>query len=635
MRDIGSIRRAQQANPLLVSAMEPGPNWETRANVSCAIRSVLEAPFLIRLFLNHCLAYGCKVKTYPGFTVKEEDLDQSKPIPVGHSVHYICNENKYIAEIPEGTNQSFTLKCLESEVFEEPSTNWTCIDLPKCAIPSDQTKFDYITGPINNTFRIFRDEIKVVCRDNKTWISIEGNTAAETSLSCSWDGTFKPNLEDAVCKKQFCDDPPLPPSDSNLELASRGQAVKLNDTVTYRCLGDARLEQGTNFNIECGHDGNYQNSSWPTCVLTKFCPSADLPPPLTNGYIQLSTQNQPGFRVPAETFNLSTSQPNGISNASTHGPGQAFDGNWATMFKINSSGNIPFLQVDFGQERLPLSIKLVLPNASSGCINNHEDLRVAALNSSLNPGEDPSSRTILEADIQSGIFIFDKPALTRYLVVHAPTGGSSTPLCIAEMDIQFRPKVPYPPVKDCAQLMAYGSQGSSIYNLDITGGLNPENVADVLCRESQWTPILRRFHPQDVNDMFSKNLLSVNLSQPYLKRYRDLFLGLDNIHTLLSTEPYQLRVEMVDRDDKYRRAVYNTFTIESSSSRYRLSVDDFDPSQSVGDPGDAMQFVNGAEFDPGPSPCTELHGAPGWFKPGVLRRTFCSSVNLFCGLRRE
>ncbi|TRY71025.1 hypothetical protein TCAL_15033 [Tigriopus californicus] len=59
---------------------------------------------------------------------------------------------------------------------------------------------------------------------------------------------------------------------------------------------------------------------------------------------------------------------------------------------------------------------------------------------------------------------------------------------------------------------------------------------------------------------------------------------------------------MVDRDDKYRRAVYNTFTIESSSSRYRLSVDDFDPSQSVGDPGDAMQFVNGAEFDPGPSP---------------------------------
>ncbi|TRY71204.1 hypothetical protein TCAL_10675, partial [Tigriopus californicus] len=237
--------------------------------------------------------------------------------------------------------------------------------------------------------------------------------------------------------EQFCDDPPLPPSDSNLELASRGQAVKLNDTVTYRCLGDARLEQGTNFNIECGHDGNYQNSSWPTCVLR--------------------------FRVPAETFNLSTSQPNGISNASTHGPGQAFDGNWATMFKINSSGNIPFLQVDFGQERLPLSIKLVLPNASSGCINNHEDLRVAALNSSLNPGEDPSSRTILEADIQS---------------------------------------VPYPPVKDCAQLMAYGSQGSSIYNLDITGGLNPENVADVLCRESQWTPILRRFHPQDVNDMF-------------------------------------------------------------------------------------------------------------------------------------
>ncbi|XP_059091638.1 uncharacterized protein LOC131887128 [Tigriopus californicus] len=64
-------------------------------------------------------------------------------------------------------------------------------------------------------------------------------------------------------------------------------------------------------------------------------------------------------------------------------------------------------------------------------------------------------------------------------------------------------------------------------------------------------------------------------------------------------------------------------------SRYRLSVDDFDPSQSVGDPGDAMQFVNGAEFDPGPSPCTELHGAPGWFKPGVLRRTFCSSVNFF------
>ncbi|TRY70017.1 hypothetical protein TCAL_17294 [Tigriopus californicus] len=342
-------------------------------------------------------------------------------------------------------------------------------------------------------------------------------------------------------------------------------AIGLGDVVTYRCLGDARLEQGTNFTIECGHDGSYQNLSWPTCVLR--------------------------FRVPAETFNLSTSQPNGISNASTHGPGQAFDGNWATMFKINSSGNIPFLQVDFGQERLPLSIKLVLPNASSGCINNHEDLRVAALNSSLNPGEDPSSRTILEADIQSGIFIFDKPALTRYLVVHAPTGGSSTPLCIAEMDIQFRPKVPYPPVKDCAQLMAYGSQGSSIYNLDITGGLNPENVADVLCRESQWTPILRRFHPQDVNDMFSRHSNDSGFRS----------------RRLLSTEPYELRVEMVDRDDKYRRAVYNTFTIESSSSRYRLSVDDFDPSQSVGDPG---------------MPCNS-------FKPGVLRRTFCSSVNFF------
>ncbi|XP_059090969.1 uncharacterized protein LOC131886601 [Tigriopus californicus] len=517
------------------------------------------------------LAFGCEdVREYPGFTAATAAaaaIDTAKPIPVGNVIQYTCNDNKFIAEIHGGTNQSFTLECLDSEVFEEPSTNWTCIDWPTCDIPANQSKFEFLSP--NSSFN-YDEDVLVACQDQNSWINIDGLAKMNASLTCLWNGTFWPNLEIAVCEKKFCDDPPIPRSSSNLELVPMGSAaIGLGDVVTYRCLGDARLEQGTNFTIECGHDGSYQNLSWPTCVLTKFCPSADLPPPLTNGYIQLSTQNQPGFRVPAETFNLSTSQPNGISNASTHGPGQAFDGNWATMFKINSSGNIPFLQVDFGQERLPLSIKLVLPNASSGCINNHEDLRVAALNSSLNPGEDPSSRTILEADIQSGIFIFDKPALTRYLVVHAPTGGSSTPLCIAEMDIQFRPKVPYPPVKDCAQLMAYGSQGSSIYNLDITGGLNPENVADVLCRESQWTPILRRFHPQDVNDMFSRHSNDSGFRS----------------RRLLSTEPYELRVEMVDRDDKYRRAVYNTFTIESSSSRYRLSVDDFDPSQSVGDPG--------------------------------------------------
>ncbi|TRY70626.1 hypothetical protein TCAL_17288 [Tigriopus californicus] len=83
---------------------------------------------------------------------------------------------------------------------------------------------------------------------------------------------------------------------------------------------------------------------------------------------------------------------------------------------------------------------------------------------------------------------------------------------------------------------------------------------------------------------------------------------------------WNLRVEMVDRDDKYRRAVYNTFTIESSSFPLPIVSGRFRPIPIRWRSRGCHAIREWRGIRPGPITL---------FKPGVLRRTFCSSVNFF------
>ncbi|VDI65626.1 Hypothetical predicted protein [Mytilus galloprovincialis] len=71
----------------------------------------------------------------------------------------------------------------------------------------------------------------------------------------------------------------------------------------------------------------------------------------------------------------------------------------------------------------------------------------------------------------------------------------------------------------------------------------------------------------------------------------DFWFGNNYIHILTSSGKYELRVDMVDKNNKTIYAVYKTFVVGDSASKYKLTVGGYS-----GNAGDYLKSHNGMKF---------------------------------------
>ncbi|XP_076084886.1 fibrinogen-like protein 1 [Mytilus galloprovincialis] len=55
----------------------------------------------------------------------------------------------------------------------------------------------------------------------------------------------------------------------------------------------------------------------------------------------------------------------------------------------------------------------------------------------------------------------------------------------------------------------------------------------------------------------------------------EFWFGNKYVHTLTASGKYELRIDMVDKSNNTKYAVYKRFSIEDAASKYRLTVDDY------------------------------------------------------------
>lgn len=69
------------------------------------------------------------------------------------------------------------------------------------------------------------------------------------------------------------------------------------------------------------------------------------------------------------------------------------------------------------------------------------------------------------------------------------------------------------------------------------------------------------------------------------------WLGLHHIHNFTSSEPYQLRVDLMDFDGVKGYATYGTFRVASEADQFKATIGGYS-----GNVGDSMKFCDGMKF---------------------------------------
>ncbi|KAG8141865.1 hypothetical protein E2320_006530 [Naja naja] len=142
----------------------------------------------------------------------------------------------------------------------------------------------------------------------------------------------------------------------------------------------------------------------------------------------------------------------------------------------------------------------------------------------------------------------------------------------------------YPYPKDCSQALLNGEIASGLYTIYLNG--NQSQPMEVYCDMSSdgggWIVFLRRQNGE-VNFYQNWRTYESGFGNPNY----EFWLGLDKLHQIISQGPYELRVDLRDRDET-AYALYNKFTVGDARTRYRLKVDGYS--------GDSLSYHNGRSF---------------------------------------
>ncbi|MCL4136638.1 UNVERIFIED_CONTAM: hypothetical protein GTU68_013281 [Idotea baltica] len=103
-----------------------------------------------------------------------------------------------------------------------------------------------------------------------------------------------------------------------------------------------------------------------------------------------------------------------------------------------------------------------------------------------------------------------------------------------------------------------------------------------------WTVIQRRADLPQREDFF-RGWLDYQLGFGNLTG--EFWLGLDNIHALVSQTQMELRADLEDFDGEKGWAKYDLFHIQDSAGKYRLKIGHYQ-----GDAGDHLSYNNNAQF---------------------------------------
>ncbi|XP_060107323.1 ficolin-1-like [Heteronotia binoei] len=166
-------------------------------------------------------------------------------------------------------------------------------------------------------------------------------------------------------------------------------------------------------------------------------------------------------------------------------------------------------------------------------------------------------------------------------------------------------------VKNCKELLAKGVILSGWYTI-YPQDCRPQTVlCDMDTDGGGWIVFQRR---SDGSVDFYRDWNSYK--RGFGSKLTEFWLGNDNIHLLTSLGENELRIDLIDFDNRHTVAKYESFNISGEADQYRLALGAF----LEGTAGDSLTSHNGMPFstkdrqqDPGNNKCAETYKGAWWY----------------------
>lgn len=162
---------------------------------------------------------------------------------------------------------------------------------------------------------------------------------------------------------------------------------------------------------------------------------------------------------------------------------------------------------------------------------------------------------------------------------------------------------------NCYDIYSCYSKGNGVYNVSLDG---TKDDFHIYCDMDNggWSVIQRRF---DGSLSFEKSYVE------YQEGFGDVdgeyWLGLDNMHTLVSSGDFEVRFDLEDWEGNTGYAVYSYFSLTDKHSKYQLNISGY-----AGNVGDAARSHDGMLFSAGtidndywPTKCVDRFGGGGFW----------------------
>ncbi|XP_052086283.1 fibrinogen-like protein A isoform X5 [Mytilus californianus] len=138
--------------------------------------------------------------------------------------------------------------------------------------------------------------------------------------------------------------------------------------------------------------------------------------------------------------------------------------------------------------------------------------------------------------------------------------------------------------KDCTELKKYKSE-SGVYKI-YPDKSEVKVYCDMTTDAGGWTIIQRRL---DGSVDFQRTWTDYEYGFGNLNG--EYWLGNKHIHSLTSSDRYELRIDLKDSSNTKKYALYKTFMIGDAASKYKLTIGSYS-----GNAGDNMAYHNGMKF---------------------------------------
>lgn len=178
--------------------------------------------------------------------------------------------------------------------------------------------------------------------------------------------------------------------------------------------------------------------------------------------------------------------------------------------------------------------------------------------------------------------------------------------------------------KDCTELQKYALV-SGVYKIyPNTNFCDVDVYCDMTTDGGGWTIIQRR-----LNGSVNFQRMWTDYENGFGNLNGEYWLGNKHIQSLTSSGKYELRIDLTDKSNTKKNAVYKTFVVGDAATKYTLTVGDYS-----GNAGDDMAYHNGMKFSTTDQDndksgnCVENYG-PWWHKScchSALNRKFNSNL---------